>query len=70
MVALKEFDLLQSDKELITSSKWLSAPIITASQMILFKQFDDVFKGAGFQDVGCSLTMSFEIETQIHSGPS
>ena len=28
----------------------------------LSKQFEDVFKGAGFQDVGCSLTMSFEIE--------
>ena len=59
---LKEFDLLQSDKEFITSSMWLSAPIITAAQMILSKQFEDVFKEAGFQDVGSSLTMSFEIE--------
>ena len=59
---LKELDLCQSDKELITSNKWLSAPIITAAQMILSKQFEDVIKAAGFQDVGYSLTMSFEIE--------
>ena len=62
--------MLQSDKELITSSKRLSAPIITAAQMILSKQFEDVLKGAGFQDVGSSLTMSFEIERhrfiQVH----
>ena len=52
---LKELDLCQSDKELITSNKWLSAPIITAAQMILSKQFEEVFKGAGFQDVGAVL---------------
>ena len=52
---LKELDLCQSDKELISSNKWLSAPIITAAQMILSKQFEDVFKGAGFQGVGAVL---------------
>ena len=28
---LKEFDLFQSNNELITSNRWLSAPIITSS---------------------------------------
>ena len=43
---LRELDLCQSDKELIISNKWLSAPIIAAAhdQMILSKQIEDVFK--------------------------
>ena len=60
---IEELNLLHTEKEIIVSGKWLSEPIITAGQVILAKQFKHVWNGAGFQEVGCSFTMSFNIET-------
>ncbi|KAL5506391.1 hypothetical protein EMCRGX_G008017 [Ephydatia muelleri] len=59
---IEELNLLHTEKEIIVSGKWLSEPIITAGQVILAKQFKHVWNGAGFQEVGCSFTMSFNIE--------
>ena len=51
------------ERELIASGSWINAPIINASQHILSIQFNRELQGAGFQDVGCGLTMSFSVET-------
>ena len=60
---IQNLHLLDSDKTTITSGAWLSASIINASQHILAAQFATQFNGAGFQDVGNSLTMEFDIES-------
>ena len=60
---IEELNLLLTDKDIIVTGKWLSEPIITADQVLLAKQFKHLWGGAGFQDVGCSFAMSFDIET-------
>ena len=54
---LQDLHLLDSDKEIISTGRWINAAIINASQYILNKQFSNF----NFQDVGCGLTMCFSI---------
>ena len=56
---IEELDLLVSEKKILESGGWLSAPIVNASQVILAKQFE---RTSGLQDVSGSLTMNFFIE--------
>ena len=56
---IEELDLLVSEKKILESGGWLSAPIVNASQVILAKQFK---RTSGLQDVSGSLTMNFFIE--------
>ena len=51
--------LFQSDKAILeSSSSWLNASIIDASQRVLAQQFKDI---CGFQSVGCGQPMTFTI---------
>ena len=59
---IEALNLLVSEKRILESEEWLSAPIINASQFILAKQFERNLHGTGFQDVCSSLTMNFLIE--------
>ena len=62
---IEALNLLVSEKQILESEEWLSAPIINASQFVLAKQFERKLHGAGFQDVSGSLTMNFLIERDI-----
>ena len=61
---IEALNLLVSEKRILESEEWLSAPIINASQFLLAKQFERKLHGAGFQDVSGSLTMNFLIERE------
>ena len=59
---IEALNLLVSEKRILESEEWLSAPIVNASQFILAKQFERNLHGTGFQDVCSSLTLNFLIE--------
>ena len=57
---IENLGLLMSDKRILECNRsWLNASIIDTSQRLLATQFKGV---SGFQNVGCSFTMSFIIQ--------
>ena len=58
---IESLNLLDSDKQTLTSGAWLNASIITACQVILASQFNSK---SGFQDVVHGILMDFSIQTE------
>ena len=58
---IARLNLLDSDKEILSSGAWLNGSIISACQVILASQFTSK---SGFQDVVHGIVMDYNIQTQ------